>query len=149
VGMDLILWRHADAEDRIPDAERRLTPKGRKQARKMADWLNRHLPEGWRVISSPAARTCETAAELAVDFVIEPAVSTEGNPLGLLKAAGWPDGGGAVVVVGHQPTMGAAAALALTGAVQPWNVKKGAIWWISKDDDGGITVRAVLAPGIL
>ena len=149
MGMDLILWRHADAEDRIPDAERRLTAKGRKQARKMADWLNRHLPAGRRVISSPAARTCETAAELAVDFVIEPGVSTAANPQGLLKAAGWPDGSGVVVVVGHQPTLGAAAALALTGTVQPWDVKKGAIWWISRDDDGDVMVRAVLAPGIL
>lgn len=149
MGMDLILWRHADAEDGIPDEARRLTAKGRKQARKMADWLERHLPPGWRVIASPAARTCETAAALAVDFVIEPAVSTAAHPQGLLKAAGWPNGKGTVVVVGHQPTLGAAAALALTGAVQPWNVKKGAVWWIARDDDGGVMVRAVLAPGVL
>jgi len=37
--MDLILWRHAEAEDgdgRTPDAKRRLTARGEKQARKMA-----------------------------------------------------------------------------------------------------------------
>lgn len=147
--MNLILWRHADAEDGIPDEARRLTAKGHKQARKMADWLDRHLPEDWRVIASPAVRACETASALTVDFVIEPAVSTAATPQGLLKAVGWPNGKGTVVVVGHQPTLGAAAALALTGAARSWDVKKGAIWWISRDDDGGVMVRAVLAPGIL
>jgi len=81
--------------------------------------------------------------------VIDSALSTSATPQGLLKAAGWPDGRGTVVVVGHQPTLGAAAGLALTGVIQPWNVKKGSIWWLSRDDEGGMTVRAVLAPGIL
>ena len=35
MGMNLILWRHADAEDGIPDEQRRLTAKGQKQAKKM------------------------------------------------------------------------------------------------------------------
>jgi phosphohistidine phosphatase len=149
VGMNLILWRHADAEDGIPDEQRRLTAKGQKQAKKMATWLEAHLPAGWRVMVSPATRTCETAGALTADFVIDSALSTSATPQGLLKAAGWPDGRGTVVVVGHQPTLGAAAGLALTGVIQPWNVKKGSIWWLSRDDEGGMTVRAVLAPGIL
>jgi len=147
--MNLILWRHADAEDGIPDEHRRLTAKGQKQAKKMATWLEAHLPAGWRVMVSPATRTCETAGALTADFVIDSALSTSATPQGLLKAAGWPDGRGTVVVVGHQPTLGAAAGLALTGVIQPWNVKKGSIWWLSRDDEGGMTVRAVLAPGIL
>lgn len=147
--MNLVLWRHADAEDGIPDEKRRLTAKGRKQARKMADWLESQLPAGWRVMASPAARTCETASALTADFAIEPALSTSATPQGVLKAAGWPGGEGTVVIVGHQPTLGAAAGLALTGVPQPWNVKKGAIWWITRDDNDGIMVRAVLAPGIL
>ncbi|MFZ9150618.1 MAG: SixA phosphatase family protein [Burkholderiales bacterium] len=147
--MNLILWRHADAEDGIPDEQRRLTAKGQKQAKKMATWLEAHLPAGWRVMVSPATRTCETAGALTADFVIDSALSTSATPQGLLKAAGWPDGRGTVVVVGHQPTLGAAAGLALTGVIQPWNVKKGSIWWLSRDDEGGMTVRAVLAPGIL
>ncbi len=149
MGMNLILWRHADAEDGIPDEHRRLTAKGQKQAKKMATWLEAHLPAGWRVMVSPATRTCETAGALTADFVIDSALSTSATPQGLLKAAGWPDGRGTVVVVGHQPTLGAAAGLALTGVIQPWNVKKGSIWWLSRDDEGGMTVRAVLAPGIL
>lgn len=149
MSMDLVLWRHADAEDGIPDEARRLTAKGRKQAKKMAAWLAERLPAGYRVIVSPAARTRETAAALTEQAVIEKAVSTAATPQDVLKAVGWPEGSGAVVVVGHQPTLGAVAALALTGEAQAWSVKKGAIWWIARDDDGDVQVRAVLAPAIL
>jgi phosphohistidine phosphatase len=147
--MDLVLWRHADAEDGIPDEARRLTAKGRKQAKKMAAWLAAHLPAGYRVLVSPATRTQETAAALTEHAVIDKAVSTTATPQGVLKAAGWPEGTGTVVVVGHQPTLGAVAALALTGEAQAWSVKKGAIWWIARDDDGDVQVRAVLTPAIL
>lgn len=147
--MDLVLWRHADAEDGIPDEARRLTAKGRKQAKKMAAWLAAHLPAGYRVLVSPAMRTQETAAALTEHAVIDNAVSTAATPQGVLKAAGWPEGTGTVVVVGHQPTLGAVAALALTGEAQAWSVKKGAIWWIARDDDGDVQVRAVLTPVIL
>lgn len=149
MSMDLVLWRHADAEDGIPDEARRLTAKGRKQAKKMAAWLATHLPAGYRVIVSPAARARETAAALTGRAIIEKAVSTAATPQGVLKAVGWPEGSGAVIVVGHQPTLGAVAALALTGEAQAWSVKKGAIWWIARDDDGDVQVRAVLAPAIL
>ena len=149
MSMDLVLWRHADAEDGIPDEARRLTAKGRKQAKKMAAWLAERLPAGYRVIVSPAARTRETAAALTEQAVIEKAVSTAATPQDVLKAVGWPEGSGVIVVVGHQPTLGAVAALALTGEAQAWSVKKGAIWWIARDDDGDVQVRAVLAPAIL
>jgi phosphohistidine phosphatase len=47
--MDLILWRHAEAFDLAEggtDLERMLTPRGEKQAARMAAWLDRQLPEG-------------------------------------------------------------------------------------------------------
>ena len=49
--MDLILWRHADARDPElgdDDLERPLTPRGVKQAQRMAEWLNHVLPETTR-----------------------------------------------------------------------------------------------------
>ncbi len=147
--MNLILWRHADAEDGMPDEARRLTPKGRKQAKKTAAWLSAHLPSGYRVIASPTVRTRETAAALTASAIIEKAVSTSATPQGVLKAAGWPDGAGTVIVVGHQPVLGAAAALALTGEAAAWSLKKGAFWWIARDEDGDVQVRAVLTPAIL
>ena len=58
--MDLILWRHAEAEEAADggdDLERALTSRGEKQAARMAGWLDRQLPEGLRVLASPAKRT--------------------------------------------------------------------------------------------
>lgn len=147
--MNLILWRHADAEDGVPDEARRLTAKGRRQSKKMAAWLAGHLPGDCRVLCSPAARARETAAALTDDPQIEKALSTAATPQGVLKAAGWPGGAGTVIVVGHQPTLGAAAALALTGEASAWSLKKGAIWWLASDDGSDVEVRAMLAPGIL
>lgn len=146
--MELILWRHADAEDGVPDEARRLTAKGRKQAQKMAAWLAARLPADCRVIASPATRTRETAAAFTAQVIIEKALSTAATPQGVLKAAGWPDGSGTVMVVGHQPTLGAVAALALTGEAAAWSLKKGAIWWLVHDADG-VRVKAVITPGIL
>ena len=41
--MNLILWRHAEAEDGVPDLERGLTDKGRRQADAAARWLRPYL----------------------------------------------------------------------------------------------------------
>ena len=43
--MDLLLWRHAEAVDGTPDHLRELTPRGLKQARRMANWLDAHKPK--------------------------------------------------------------------------------------------------------
>ena len=45
--MDLILWRHAEAQparDDLADLDRRLTAQGERQARRMGLWLQQHLP---------------------------------------------------------------------------------------------------------
>ena len=62
MSMELILWRHADAEDGVPDEARRLTAKGRKQAEKMAAWLTARLPADCRVMVSPATRRARSRA---------------------------------------------------------------------------------------
>lgn len=145
--MDLILWRHADAEDGIPDAERRLTERGLKQAQNMAAWLGKRLPEDAVVMSSPAARAQRTARALTADYTVERALGTDATPEAVLEVAQWPDGERTVVIVGHQPTLGAVAALAVTGRVRSWSVKKGAVWWLRRRDrDDETAVRAVIAP---
>ena len=113
--MDLILWRHADAEDRMPDEARALTAKGEKQARRVAAWLKKQLPKGARVMASPAKRAQQTARALTRRFETRVEIGTSAGPQSILDAAGWPDGEATVVVVGHQPTLGQAAALAVTG----------------------------------
>lgn len=147
--MDLILWRHADAEDGVRDEERSLTTLGRKQARDMAAWLKRRLPRGTRILVSPTQRTQQTARALAARIRVSEDVGLEATPQSVLKAASWPRGAGTVLVVGHQPTLGRAAALALTGAPDDWGFPKGAIWWLSSRDGDDAAVRAVITPDLL
>jgi len=150
--MDLILWRHADAEDGSPDAERKLTAKGRRQAARMANWLQERLPEGARVISSPARRAQQTARALGEDFEVVNALDAGGDPKALLAACGWPSGDTPVVLVGHQPTLGQAAALALAGRVEDWSVRKGAIIWLEARNRGGALqakLRAAISPDLI
>ena len=147
--MNLILWRHADAEEGRDDMARRLTRKGRNQAQHVAEWLERHLPASTRVIVSPAVRAQQTAEALALDLHTSEHVSTGASPADVLKAAGWPNASTAVLVVGHQPTLGAAAALALTGKPLPWHVPKGGVWWLKSKDDGEVVVVAVIGPALV
>src|SRR4026208_2023469 len=107
--MDLVLWRHADAEDGADDRARRLTAKGRKQAERMATWLDARLPKNARLIVSPAVRAQQTAESLARDATTSEDVAPGAPAAEILKAAGWPDGQGTVAIGGHQATLGAAA----------------------------------------
>jgi phosphohistidine phosphatase len=66
--MELILWRHVEVEDGVPDTERKLTNKRVGQAKSMANWLKSKLPENMRVIVSPAKRTQQTAMVFGCDF---------------------------------------------------------------------------------
>ncbi len=147
--MDLILWRHADAEDGMPDEARKLTAKGEKQARRVAKWLARRLPEETRILVSPAKRAQQTARALSKNFETCAEVGTTTMPAALLKAAGWPDQDGAVLVVGHQPVIGHTLSILLAGEASDWAVKKGAVWWLASRGSGEVVVRAVMAPDLV
>jgi len=147
--MDLILWRHADAENGIPDDARKLTDKGEKQARRVARWLAQHLPDDTRILVSPAKRAQQTAKALTKDFETCAEVGTATVPTALLKAVGWPDGEGSVLVVGHQPVIGHTLSLLLTGEARGWSVKKGAIWWLASRGRDEVVVRAVMGPDLV
>lgn len=150
--MDLILWRHAEAEDGLPDAGRKLTEKGHQQAQQMAAWLQQHLPERTRILASPATRAQQTAQAMGVAFETSTQVGLSASSVSILSAAGWPDAHGAVLVVGHQPTLGRLAAFLLCGEEQDWSVKKGALWWISnrvRQGEGQTVLRCVLAPEMI
>jgi phosphohistidine phosphatase len=150
--MELILWRHAEAEDGVPDGERALTKKGRKQAAALAAWLKPHLPKQVRILASPATRAQQTAAALELPFVTAREIAVGATAGEVLRAAGWPDAGGTVVVVGHQPTLGRVAAVLLAGEEADWSVKKGAIWWFTRrvrDGGGQVLLRAVIGPDLL
>ena len=150
--MDLILWRHAEAVDGQPDHARELTPKGVKQAKAIARWLTSRLPRQTRIIVSPAERTRQTAAALTDDFEIDRQLAPGAPPTAVLAASGWPQQKVAVLVVGHQPTLGMAAALVIGGEPMQWSIKKGAIWWLShrvRGEHPQIVLRAVISPDLL
>jgi phosphohistidine phosphatase len=150
--MDLILWRHAEAEDGRPDLQRELTPKGRKQAARVAEWLQQRLPAGYALIASPAARAQQTAEALGVKFRTEPAIAPGASVAKLLQAAQWPQHKGLVILVGHQPDLGLLAAHLVAGSPAGWSLKKGALWWLSnrvRDEEDQVVVRAVVSPDLL
>ena len=149
--MDLLLWRHAEAEDGFPDLKRELTARGEKQAAQMAEWLKKHAPRNLRILASPAVRCQQTAEALGLPFETDKRLGTDSNAVSLLAAAGWPDGGtaSAVLIVGPQPTLGQTAALLLSGEEDDWTVKKGAVWWFSnrtRKEETQTILRNVMLP---
>jgi phosphohistidine phosphatase len=147
--MDLILWRHAEAEPGLPDLGRRLTAKGLKQAERMGHWLDRHLPETALVLASPADRAQQTALALKRRFRTVDELAPGAPVAAVLAAAKWPDAREPVVIVGHQPTLGEVASFLLTGEEAGWSVKKGAAWWLTNRDRAGpsaVVLRAVIGP---
>ena len=149
--MNLILWRHAEAEDTSPDIERTLTRRGLIEAALMAQWLHLQMPPDTRVISSPAKRAKQTARALVSDFEIVNALAPDKGVADLLAAVRWPEAGNGhtVLVVGHQPTLGQTAALLIGGTEAPWSIRKGAVWWISNRVRGAganAVLRMVMSP---
>lgn len=148
--MELILWRHAEAEDEglgLKDFDRALTRRGLDQADRMGKWLRKRLPDTHRIIVSPALRTQQTASALGLPFDTVKELAPGAGADAVLRAAGWPDGGDpCVLVVGHQPTLGLVASRLLSGRLDAWAVHKGAVWWLrSRERNGRTEVELVAA----
>ena len=146
--MELILWRHAEAEPGVDDLERKLTVKGRKQAARVAGWLNARLPSRYTLYSSPAKRALQTAKALDAPIETSELLAPDRTAADVLKAAGWPGQDVLVIVVGHQPTLGHVVAR-LLGSQGDLSIQKGALWWIEARDKAGksgVRVRAVVSP---
>ena len=147
--MDLILWRHAEAEDPVGDASdlaRKLTARGERQAERMAEWLNRRLTHSTRILVSPALRCQQTAKALGKKGRTVATIGPDASADDVIAAAGWPNASAPMLVVGHQPTLGLVASMLLTGSAQPWTVKKAAVWWLRhrpRIDDGEVVLQAV------
>ncbi|TSA12454.1 MAG: histidine phosphatase family protein [Betaproteobacteria bacterium] len=149
---ELLLWRHADAEDGIPDAARALTRRGLKQAKQVAEWLRPRLAQDCLILVSPAKRAQQTAAALDLPFATEPRVGLQAESADIVAAAAWPKRVGTVLVVGHQPTLGQLAACLLSGEPADWTIKKGALWWFAgraRYGDTQVILRAVISPDLL
>ncbi|MEY4099021.1 MAG: hypothetical protein RL300_192 [Pseudomonadota bacterium] len=153
--MDLILWRHAEAQEWTPgcdDMARRLTSRGEKQAKRMAGWLDRQLPDNTRILVSPAVRTEQTASALSRKFKIRPELAPDGTVAQLLELVQWPAAKGCVLVVGHQPTLGQTIAQLIGLSATECAVRKGAVWWLRNREREALVqtvVVTVQSPDVL
>jgi phosphohistidine phosphatase len=155
--IELLLLRHADAGDpgawSRSDAERPLSPKGHRQAARVARWLTAlgHKPDV--ILSSPKVRAAETAVAVADAFEMrvtdEPRLA---DSLGIrileemLHDAGDP---ARPMIVGHDPDFSELASL-LSGA--PLEMRKGALVRIDIEapfEPGGGTLRWLVPPDAL
>lgn len=148
--MDIILWRHADAEAGFPDEARKLTPKGEKQAEHIAKWLKERLPKNTKVLVSPAKRTQMTVQHLTNNYETVKAIASGASVKSVLDAIGGLDGDSddIVLIVGHQPTLGMVAASLLGQRDTQMDIKKSGVWWFRYDDDG-ISLLAVMTPDMV
>ena len=160
--MDLILWRHAEAEDGLAgdictdqaglDMNRSLTQRGEKQAARMAIWLDRQLSEGTRIVVSPARRCEQTAMALGRKYKLRAELAPDATAAQLLELVQWPHAKLPTLVIGHQPTLGYAIAQLLGLQEAECTVKKGALWWLrhrDRDGQGQTVVVTVQSPEVL
>lgn len=145
--MNLLLFRHAAAVDRDdfdgPDADRPLTPKGRRRFSRFVATLASNIDEAWY---SPWRRAAETAALLR-PIVHGPLRETE-----LLAAAPTPAllacaRGETAAFVGHEPWLGELLGLAVGGppGLVRWR-KGGLVWLVGEPRPGRMRIAAVLGP---
>jgi len=117
----------------------------------MARWLRQRLPKHTRVIVSPAQRTVQTANALSDDYETVRDLAPGAEPAAVLRAAGWPEQKGAVLVVAHQPTLGLVASLLIAGKPMHWSIRKGAVWWLShrgRLEEPQTVLQAVMCPDL-
>ncbi|WP_277186495.1 histidine phosphatase family protein [Caballeronia sp. BR00000012568055] len=152
--MNLILWRHAEAEDHASsDLARQLTARGRKQAQGIAKWLKTRIDDDALLLASPATRTIQTVEAFGDQYRVVDQLAPGASAQAVLDVAGWPDGiAETVVIIGHQPTLGHVAALLMTGHQAEWSIKKSGVWWFqsrSRNGDGQTVLRAIMNPDLL
>jgi phosphohistidine phosphatase len=132
--MDLILWRHCDAESGAPDDLRRLTPRGHAEAARMARWLGPRLPGDCRILVSPAVRAQQTAHALERPFETVEALASGASVDDALRVAEWPFAIVTTLDGGHEPTLGRVVAhLLAVDDERP--LAKGAVVGLSSADD--------------
>ena len=155
--MDLILWRHAHAEALTPesqantDGERKLTAKGHKQATKMASWLDSVLPHNCKILVSPSQRTLQTALALGRKYKVLAEVGSDATTEQLLSACNWPHSRETVLIIGHQPQLGAVVSK-LIPELSHCAIRKGNVWWISQKEDAdnpSTFLKAIMTPELV
>ncbi|MHC4871720.1 MAG: phosphohistidine phosphatase SixA [Planctomycetota bacterium] len=153
--MQLLLVRHADAENTITsDFARKLTGKGHKQAKQLAEYLAEKGITADRIIVSPLVRAKETADYL--NDSLQPEIYVEDQTLAcgmtpreacsLLRSFGEEE---SIILVGHEPDMSESAAY-LCGMDDSYNIsfKKAAcaVFEIDNPGKGNGSLKAFINP---
>jgi phosphohistidine phosphatase len=157
--MQLLLVRHAHAErNAATDAQRRLTEKGRRQAERLARFLEALEISPDRILTSPFLRALETAEQLGrrlrprEGVQEERALASGMRPEEGCNLLSGCLGDDCVVFVGHEPDCSAFAAL-LTGMESPegFTMKKAAcaFFHVESARRGGAHLTALVPPRLL
>lgn len=150
--MNIILWRHAEAEEGSDDLARELTEKGHRQATRMAAELRERLPENFELWVSQAKRSQQTAAYLGQVTRMLPEINPEADVRSIAQLLLQCDEKATVVLVGHQPWLGELCAFILNQNWHNqayWSIKKAAFWWFVAHPSNGVLLaklRIMLAP---
>jgi phosphohistidine phosphatase len=154
--VEVWLLRHAEAQDRAPsgrDADRSLTEEGAERARRVARGLSALKPSIDAVWSSPyrrARQTAEPAArELGIELSETRALEPDRDPGEVLEELRH-GGAESVLLVGHEPHMGALLGRLVAGPDGPAvPMKKAAVARLVWDGRGRAALRALLPPKVL
>ena len=161
---NIIIWRHAEAHPAnanaisasTDDMARALTPKGKQQAKRMADWLDKRLPNDLLLASSPALRAYQTAQALknaiTIDELLKPNASLAEVLRVIYKLSEAQPACKNLLLVGHQPWLWQLIAHLTGFAVADINIKKGAVWWLRQSSEhayADFDIFAVQSPSML
>jgi phosphohistidine phosphatase len=111
----------------------------------MGQWLDRQLPEGVRVMASPAVRCEQTVKTLGRKVKYKSELLPHASLDDLLVTAGWPDSKMSVLITGHQPVLGQAIAYLLGMPSGECSVRKGAVWWLRSRVREGVTQTVIVS----
>ena len=164
--MRVVLFRHAPAETRDPDrwpddAERPLTSRGAKRAKRVAAGIRALEPALVRVLSSPAVRARETALALTAAIGEDARLETlaplgpDGSwrqHLGLLVSLAEEDPAATIALVGHEPDLSGLAAQLIGASPMGLSLRKAGLAVLRLPPGpplGPATLRLLLTPRLL
>ncbi|PAF51893.1 hypothetical protein BKH43_01285 [Helicobacter sp. 13S00401-1] len=160
---DLILWRHANASyEAQSDMERELSSKGKKEAKKMAEFLEKNLSKqgfkNYKILTSEATRTKQTASMLDENYTPCKELNVGSEASDILEFIRWKeplkDGASKVLIlVGHEPFLSEIVTLELLGQKeilnQAFSFHTAGVFWLRSDETDEVSLQLALMPNML
>jgi len=159
--MDIYILRHGEAQPRsgdLPEADRKLTPKGRRDVERVARLARAAKVQPDLVLSSPYSRAKETA-QVAIEaferkppLVETPALVPDGSSKQVWKEIKSHSNSRQLLLVGHEPQLSDLAGYLLASPALRLDLKKGALVSIRMDRLGAEPqgeLKWILTPGLI